>query len=92
MMIAVNKSHLEASSRNGESSPSPPSQYGCLTPSPPASPSEINLYNGNETNSEEKVEKTLNLSNRNYEDSSKSGTFKPETIQLERGRTTDKVF
>ena len=57
MMIAMNKSHVE--SRGAEDSQTPPGQYGCLSPSPPTSPSEINssVYSSEANSDEKELEK-----------------------------------
>ena len=95
MMIAVNKSHLDAPSRNGGKTQSPPSQYGCLTPSPPTSPNQINcsLYNRNENESDPK---SLNLTNRSFEaeqNDDEISSSRQASPKVERGkRFHSKIF
>ena len=60
MMIAMNtKSHVE--SRKPDGSSTPPGQYPCLSPSPPASPSEINssIYSSEPNMDEKETEKNV---------------------------------
>lgn len=79
-MIAMNKSHMDAPSRNASESQSPTNQYACLSPSPPTSPNQIDcpLYNRHETESDQK---SLNLTNQSFEAESNDPEISSSSLQ-----------